>query len=76
MVYTQALVFGNGMAGRSEQENIVDTLGFLQDFRSDKEKLSHCGRLMKAQSSSSEYIVHFIYTVEPPGQVVTRESYY
>lgn len=53
MVYTQALVFGNGMSVRSEQENLAESLRFLQDFRSDKEKLSHCGRLMKAQSSSS-----------------------
>ncbi|KAA0709679.1 DNA damage-inducible transcript 4-like protein [Triplophysa tibetana] len=53
MVYTQALVFGNGMAGRSEHENLVNSLRFLQDFESDKEKLSHCGALMKAQSSSS-----------------------
>lgn len=74
MVYTQALVFGNGMAGRSEQENLVDSLRFLRDFESDKEKLIHCGSLMKAQSSSSKCILSSMYTVEPPGQVVTQES--
>ncbi|XP_051514337.1 DNA damage-inducible transcript 4-like protein [Myxocyprinus asiaticus] len=53
MVYTQALVFGNGMSVRCEQENLVEGLRFLQYFKSDKEKLKPCGRLMKAQSSSS-----------------------
>ncbi|XP_051505303.1 DNA damage-inducible transcript 4-like protein [Myxocyprinus asiaticus] len=53
MVYTYALVFGNGMSVRCEQENLVEGLTFQQYFKSDKEKLKHCGRLMKAQSSSS-----------------------
>ncbi|XP_067313173.1 DNA damage-inducible transcript 4-like protein-like [Pseudorasbora parva] len=53
MVYTQALVFGNGMSVRSEQENLAEDLSFLQSFRSDRHKLKHCGRLMKAQSLSS-----------------------
>ncbi|XP_016098543.1 DNA damage-inducible transcript 4-like protein [Sinocyclocheilus grahami] len=53
MVYTQALVFGNGMTVRSEQEKLAEDLSFLQHFRSDRDKLKHCGRLMKAQSSSS-----------------------
>ncbi|XP_016130221.1 DNA damage-inducible transcript 4-like protein [Sinocyclocheilus grahami] len=53
MVYTQALVFGNGMSVRSEQENLAENLSFLQHFRSDRDELKHCGRLMKAHSSSS-----------------------
>ncbi|XP_016398361.1 DNA damage-inducible transcript 4-like protein isoform X3 [Sinocyclocheilus rhinocerous] len=53
MVYTQALVFGNGLSVRSEQEKLAEDLSFLQHFRSDRDKLKHCGRLMKAQSSSS-----------------------
>ncbi|XP_052005929.1 DNA damage-inducible transcript 4-like protein [Xyrauchen texanus] len=53
MVYTQALVFGNGMSVRCEQENLVEGLTFRQYFKPDKEKLKRCGRLMKAQSSSS-----------------------
>ncbi|KAL0176286.1 hypothetical protein M9458_028616, partial [Cirrhinus mrigala] len=54
MVYTQALVFANGMSVRNEQENVAEDLSFLKHFRSDREtqKLKHCGRLMKAQSSS------------------------
>ncbi|XP_048031807.1 DNA damage-inducible transcript 4-like protein-like [Megalobrama amblycephala] len=53
MVYTQALVFGNGMSARSVQENLAENLSFLQCFRSDRQKVKDCGRLMKAQSLSS-----------------------
>ncbi|XP_052430490.1 DNA damage-inducible transcript 4-like protein [Carassius gibelio] len=55
MVYTQALVFGNGMSVRSELETLTlaEDLSFIQHFRPDRDKLKHCGRLMKAHSSSS-----------------------
>lgn len=57
MVYTQALVFGNGMSARSVQENLAENLSFLQCFRSDRQKVKDCGRLMKAQSLSSKNLI-------------------
>ncbi|KAK7137648.1 hypothetical protein R3I94_013334 [Phoxinus phoxinus] len=53
MVYTQALVLGNGMTVRNEQESLAEDPSFLQGFRSDRHKLQHGGRLMKAHSLSS-----------------------
>ncbi|XP_056106213.1 DNA damage-inducible transcript 4-like protein-like [Rhinichthys klamathensis goyatoka] len=54
MVYTQALVLGNGMTVRNEQESgLSEDLSFLHCFRSDRHKLQHGGRLMKAHSLSS-----------------------
>nr|XP_055033249.1 DNA damage-inducible transcript 4-like protein-like [Misgurnus anguillicaudatus] len=52
MVYTQALLFANGMSRKTEQQNLANGLRF-QDFIAHNERLHPCGRLMKAESLSS-----------------------
>ncbi|XP_065131335.1 DNA damage-inducible transcript 4-like protein [Paramisgurnus dabryanus] len=49
MVYTQALLFANGMSRKTEQQNLAKSLRF-RNFGSHNDP---CGRLMKAESLSS-----------------------